>query len=143
VRPPDAVALGKRIREAREARGLDQRAITEALAVGEKTVSRWENTGDIGSKNLRKLASFLEMSVDELHGAQPPNPALEAEIHQTLRVIGEMTAALNRLRIALHAGALSKEGPVDADAKADPKAPTRPTRKTPPPDRQERVDRTT
>lgn len=57
--------LGKRIREAREARGLIQEDLATGLGVTEKTVGRWER-GEYSPRGttLRRLIAYFRVARD-------------------------------------------------------------------------------
>ena len=62
-------SMGRRIRERRESRGLNQQDIANTLQISPQSVSKWErgqNAPDIGM--LPKLASLLGVSTDWLLG---------------------------------------------------------------------------
>lgn len=59
----------QRLRDLREDRDLNQKAIAEVLNVSQTTYSRYESgTLDIPSASLIKLAEFYETSIDYLLG---------------------------------------------------------------------------
>ena len=67
VRMSDSVAIGERIRLARQERGLTQEQLAEAVGVTRSAVAQWE-TGRAGqvTSNLSRIAAVLEVGVEHL-----------------------------------------------------------------------------
>jgi transcriptional regulator with XRE-family HTH domain len=61
----DLPALGARLRAARDAKGLSQIALGEALGLAQATISAYERGGEIDSSVLRAIASELEIPREE------------------------------------------------------------------------------
>lgn len=59
---PRWVAVGARIKEARQARGLTQRELAEHLSVYEKTISFWEIGQHSPMRRIDDIATVLEVS---------------------------------------------------------------------------------
>lgn len=79
------MTIGKRIREAREAKHYKQEYVAEQLGVSRQAVSKWEtDTTEPDTKNLIALASLLEMSVDELVGVKPRQEKRTGSVSQLL-----------------------------------------------------------
>src|ERR1700741_423848 len=63
----DNKKMGKRIREARIARGFSQEDLGDAMSLTRSSVSLWEKGRSIPEEhNLRSLAELLDVSVDYL-----------------------------------------------------------------------------
>jgi transcriptional regulator with XRE-family HTH domain len=76
VRDGDGVPVGDRIRAARQARGMTQAALAEAVGVTRSAVAQWETerAGQVRA-NLTRIASVLGVSVQFLlEGATGDNP---------------------------------------------------------------------
>ena len=74
------IEIGRRIRSARQDRGLTQEALATAVGVSRSAVAQWE-TGRAGqlTAHLAGLAGALEVGVEFLmHGADKRAPALAA-----------------------------------------------------------------
>ena len=65
--------MENRIRELREARGINQSELAQILGVRQNTLSTWE-TGryEPDGEMLKKIAAALNVSVDYLLGGDPP-----------------------------------------------------------------------
>lgn len=73
------VALGKRIKAAREAAGLSQKQVGDHFDIVVSTVSRWETgDGDPGTGRLTRLAELFRVPASSLAFGEAP-PAAEAE----------------------------------------------------------------
>ncbi len=71
------IEIGRRIRTARQERGLTQEALAAAIGVSRSAVAQWE-TGRAGqlTTHLAAIASALEVGVEVLmHGADKRAPA--------------------------------------------------------------------
>lgn len=69
------VNFGQRIAAAREKKGLSQRDLEKLSGVHFTTISRYENldrNARVSIQELSRLATALEISVDELLGVNPP-----------------------------------------------------------------------
>lgn len=64
--------FGKRLREAREARGLSQAQVAEQLGITQKAYSVWERRNvALRPEQIEQLARILGVSVEELFGKVP------------------------------------------------------------------------
>lgn len=62
-----------RIREFREAKGLSQRKLADAIGVTPGMVALWElGMRNLSLRNLIALADLLECTTDQLLGREPP-----------------------------------------------------------------------
>lgn len=86
--PEDAVpdwraereAFGSRLRQAREATGLDRAAFAESIGAYKATYSAWENGSLPGSSQFPDLARALGVSTDYLYGlTDDPTPPAAAQ----------------------------------------------------------------
>lgn len=69
------------IKEARDAKGFNQKEIASALGVSQPTVSDWEAGRKMPTrKNLLRLAELLDSSVDSLLGVEKRNAPSDSEI---------------------------------------------------------------
>lgn len=59
--------IGKNIREARQARGWSQRFVAEQINISHQSLSRLENGYPVSSHLLKKVAGFLQISLNELY----------------------------------------------------------------------------
>lgn len=90
---PDAVALGKRIRQARKARGLTARELATALAVKSGSVYHWERgVYAPGALNLQKAAILLGMPAEYFLGLEltAKDPAQAATVKESLAQLGQL-----------------------------------------------------
>ena len=94
-RPPtkDATDFGKRVAEARRQRGLTQREFASLLGVSQKMVEYFERRAEnVTADVVKKLATVLEVSADDLLGLQPkrvkpgPKSRLQTQIEQIQRL---------------------------------------------------------
>lgn len=74
---PEAAELGRRIKTAREAKGLSQEDLAGAVGVRSGIVSRWENGRNVPRlKRLAEIADVLDCDVGyftaRLNGSAPP-----------------------------------------------------------------------
>ena len=90
--------FGEQLRKAREAKGITQQTLAEALYVTRQTVSRWESGNRFPDiLTTKKIAEFLDITVGELVAAEKPriivkrNPVIENPL-------------VNGFAIALYAG---------------------------------------
>jgi transcriptional regulator with XRE-family HTH domain len=73
------VALGKRIKARREARGLSQQALASAADLATRTIARIEGGEDCNVRTLTKIAAVLAVGVAELIGEPSDGEALDIE----------------------------------------------------------------
>lgn len=97
------VALGKKIREARDSKLWKQKELAATLHVEPQTVSRWErgeNTPDVGTLRLlaeatgRPLSFFIERPAAE----DDRLDRLESQLGQVLELVRELRDELAALR---------------------------------------------
>lgn len=70
--------FGEQLRKAREAKGITQQTLAEALYVTRQTVSRWESGNRFPDiLTTKRLAEFLDISVGELVAAEKPKVIVE------------------------------------------------------------------
>lgn len=63
--------LSNRIRLARKNKHLSQDFMAEQLGVSRQAISRWENgQAQPSTKNIMKIATLLDITVDQLTGSQ-------------------------------------------------------------------------
>lgn len=78
-----------RIRELREARGIEQKTLAIDIGVSQPTVSSWENgVKNPSSKRAEKLADYFGVSIDYLLGREVPDPDIDEgvmELRERLR----------------------------------------------------------
>lgn len=75
------------LKEIREARGITQEGLAEALGVSYSTIQKWEHGNrEVSGKWLKELASYLDCSVDEILNISPTS------FIQTSFNIGQMKA---------------------------------------------------
>ena len=102
------VALGDRIRQLREKRGLKQRDVAGALQISAQAVSKWErgeNAPDIAV--LLDLSKLLGVSVDALLGRGENTDTFEATVFCTgLNGFAERSAKMPPRDVALWANGL-------------------------------------
>lgn len=97
----DSVAIGERIRAARQQRGLTQEALAEAVGVTRSAVAQWE-TGRAGqiTGNLTRIAAVLEVSVEHLmfgNNKAAPTRAARGDELALLRLYRECAPADQQL----------------------------------------------
>ena len=64
---------GMRIKELREARGLNQTRVAEAMGVSQVAVAKWEaGRAFPAGERLPALADLLGCTIDALYGRKPP-----------------------------------------------------------------------
>lgn len=67
-----------RIRELREAKGMQQKELAIDLSVSQPTISDWESGRKIPSaRSTKKLADYFDVSIDYLLGRDNKKPAPE------------------------------------------------------------------
>lgn len=89
-------AFGQRLFEARQAKGLSQKEVAEALRVTQPSYADWERTAvSLKPELLPKLAEVLGVSVDHLLGAQGRPRSSNGPIGK-LRKVFEAASALPR-----------------------------------------------
>lgn len=84
--------MGKKLRELRDARGLTQREVANAVGVTEATVSRWESghINNMRRDKIESLAKVLQVSPlvimgrDDESPAPPTTPSPSAPYHPEL-----------------------------------------------------------
>lgn len=88
----DRVALGNRLKEAREYRGFSQEEVSEYLKLPRSAISLIES-GDrkLDILELKKLAKLYQCSIDELSGAAKPKEEPEA-----IRMVARTAAELSK-----------------------------------------------
>ena len=68
----DTMQVAKKLREARIARNMTQMNLADAMEVSYQAVSNWERGNSMPDiSKLSQLCEILEISIDELLGAQP------------------------------------------------------------------------
>jgi len=88
----DRVALGARLKEAREYRGFSQEDVAKCLGVSRSAISLIETgTRRLDILELRKLARLYESSIEDLTSEQP---AQERE-PDSIKMVARATAALS------------------------------------------------
>lgn len=66
------IGLDKRLKDAREAKGLSQNYVAEHLNITRQAISKWENGKSMPDlENLIILSTLYEISLDELLGRTP------------------------------------------------------------------------
>ena len=71
--------LGNLIYTKRKGKGLSQEQLAEAIGVARQTVSKWETNETVPDlESMRKLAVFLEFSVDKVLGIDGLNGSTDA-----------------------------------------------------------------
>lgn len=66
------IELDKRLKDAREAKGLSQNYVAEHLNITRQAISKWENGKSMPDlENLIILSTLYEISLDELLGRTP------------------------------------------------------------------------
>ncbi len=64
--------FGARLNKAREAKGLSQKQVAEKMGIAQQTYAAWERRRSvIKPEDLAKLATLLEVDVNELLGTKP------------------------------------------------------------------------
>jgi len=72
--------IGKKIKEAREKKGLSQRELADKIGVSEKTLRRYEKGTDITVGTLKKIADVCDVSFYELTGTKPLDQIVSPKI---------------------------------------------------------------
>ena len=89
--------LGERIRQIRKQKGITQEELAFRLHVVRQTVSKWEKNLSVpDAEMLSALADELEVSVNDLLGADIPEPAERNELAEQLARINEQLVIKNR-----------------------------------------------
>ena len=89
--------LNERIRELRKRKGFTQEELAVRLHVVRQTVSKWEKGVSVpDASTLQSVAEVLEVSVQELLGADTKQPESQNEIAAQLSRINEQMAVRNR-----------------------------------------------
>jgi transcriptional regulator with XRE-family HTH domain len=79
MRKKDRPVLGKHLAELRQAAGLTQMQLADKLGVHHSNIAFWELTGTPPrGEVLPQMARALGVSVDELLGAAPVKPRVQA-----------------------------------------------------------------
>ena len=95
--------IGLRIATLREARGLSQKQLADALNVKRETVTQWENaTRDLKTDYLINLSAFFNVSVDYLlclSNAQTRNETIQGIHNETGLWQDAITALMTEKRI--------------------------------------------
>jgi transcriptional regulator with XRE-family HTH domain len=94
-RPPSktAPAFGQRLATTRKLRGLTQEQLAQTIGVSQKMIEYYERRAvNIKSETVRKLASALQISVDELMGTKPPKakPGPKSKLLQQFERVGRL-----------------------------------------------------
>ena len=93
-RPPKTARcpFGQRLHQAREAKGLSQRQVAEALGMAQQTYSAWERRPvAIKPEDLVKLAEVLAVDVTKLLGYSGPKPRRGAPTGKARKVFEEVS----------------------------------------------------
>lgn len=89
--------LGKNIRDLRKLKGFTQEELAVRLNVVRQTVSKWEKGLSVpDAETLQRIADILEISVDQLLGADIKNEDDNNEIAQQLSRINEQLSQKNK-----------------------------------------------
>lgn len=85
--------MGKKLRELRDARGLTQREVANAVGVTEATVSRWESghINNMRRDKIESLAKVLQVSPLVIMGRDDESPAPPAAQPPTAPYHPELT----------------------------------------------------
>ena len=117
VRPPVSEQFGKKLREAREGKGLSQRAVSERLQAFDVTLDHTAIARIEQGKREPKLGEAVALSAAcglNLEDTLFRSPAVEVAVSQTF-VRDVMTSARESLVMALDALLSILETPVDHD----------------------------
>lgn len=97
-----------RVRELREAKGMQQKALAIDLCVSQPTVSDWESGRKVPSaKSTQKLADYFNVSIDYLLGRNEEQPApregdgLTVEQMELVKLFESAPAALRAAALAV------------------------------------------
>jgi len=85
--------FGQRLHNLREAKGLTQKHMSEALGVTQQTYSELERTPvTVHLERLQTLAAILEVSIGELCGENPkrPKPAPRGKLNQVFEAASKL-----------------------------------------------------
>ncbi|MDD6094677.1 MAG: helix-turn-helix domain-containing protein [Clostridia bacterium] len=94
--------LNERIRELRKRKGFTQEELAVRLHVVRQTVSKWEKGVSVpDASTLQSVAEVLEVSVQELLGADAKQPESQNEIAAQLSRINEQMAVRNRRSVII------------------------------------------
>lgn len=94
--------LNERIRELRKRKGFTQEELAVRLHVVRQTVSKWEKGVSVpDASTLQSVAEVLEVSVQELLGADTKQPESQNEIAAQLSRINEQMAVRNRRSVII------------------------------------------
>jgi len=92
VEDRDRAALGARLKEMRDYRGLSQEEVAKCLGVPRSAVSLMESgTRRLEALELKKLASLYQCGMDELTGSAAPEVQTE-EIKMVARATAKLSA---------------------------------------------------
>ena len=74
------MTLAEKIRELRVSRGMSQETLAERLRVSRQAVTKWETGAGVPDvDNLMALADVFDLTLDELLGRTPIDPAAADE----------------------------------------------------------------
>lgn len=63
--------IGKRIRELREEKGINQKQLAQEIGVAQSAVSQWESqTNEPKASYVKSLADYFDVSADYLLGRE-------------------------------------------------------------------------
>lgn len=86
-------AFGKRLREAREVRGLSQAQVAEKLGITQKAYSVWERRDvALRPEQIELLADLLAVPVEVLFGKKAPSTKSGGPVGRARRVFERVTA---------------------------------------------------
>lgn len=76
------MTLGKRINQARKARGLSLEKLGKKMSVSKQLVWQWEKDESDPRKHIERLCAVLEVPYDYFYGKPPHADTLEAKIQR-------------------------------------------------------------
>lgn len=66
--------LGKKIKDLRKEKGLTQKELADVMNITPQAISLWEkDQADPDLINIKKLAKFFDISIDELMNTEKPD----------------------------------------------------------------------
>ena len=90
------VALGVRIKEAREYRGFSQEEVAKYLKVSRSAVSLIESgTRGLDVMELHQLVTLFGCAIEELSGKRVPAANTQLEEPESIKMVARATAALS------------------------------------------------